>query len=186
MQDSLGFWIPWRGFRILGTGFQSLSGELWFRIAIAVGFRIPGAESQSLSWELGFWIGIVSWIPDSLSCVPDSKAQDSDSTSKTFRIPLYGAIWATSSPGRFSLQALEVGRPHLQSLQGKALWGRGCDLSGYSIKFMLRYFPIKSSRHSRSSNGFLSVPATWVSQLFGYFVFRPFKIFRLFTNTAEP
>ena len=24
--------------------------------------------------ELGFWIPIVDWIPDSLSCIPDSKA----------------------------------------------------------------------------------------------------------------
>ena len=52
-QDSLGFWIPRRGFRILGTGFQSLS------------------------MESGFWIPIVSGIPDSLSCILDSKAQDS-------------------------------------------------------------------------------------------------------------
>ena len=30
-----------------------------------------------MSAELGFWISIVSGIPDSLSCIPDSKAQDS-------------------------------------------------------------------------------------------------------------
>ena len=48
IQDSLGFWIPRRGFRIPGTGFQSLSVEL------------------------GFWIPIVSGIPDSLSSFPDS------------------------------------------------------------------------------------------------------------------
>ena len=53
IQDNLGFWIPLRGFRIPGTGFQSLSVEL------------------------RFWIPIVSGIPDSLSCIPDSKAQDS-------------------------------------------------------------------------------------------------------------
>ena len=41
IQDSLGFCIPRRGFRIPGTGFQSLSAEL------------------------GFWIPIVSMIPDS-------------------------------------------------------------------------------------------------------------------------
>ena len=29
-----------------------------------------------LSVELGFWIPIFSGIPDSLSCIPDSKAQD--------------------------------------------------------------------------------------------------------------
>ena len=47
-QDSLGFWITCRGFRIRGT---------WF---------------QSLSVELGFWIPILSRIPDSLRCIPDS------------------------------------------------------------------------------------------------------------------
>ena len=30
IQDNLGFWIPHRGFRILGTGFHSLSVELGF------------------------------------------------------------------------------------------------------------------------------------------------------------
>ena len=41
------------------------------------GFRIPGAGFQYLSLELGFWIPIVSEIPDSLSCIPNSKVQDS-------------------------------------------------------------------------------------------------------------
>ena len=50
---------------------------------------------QSLSVELLFWISIVSGIPDSLSCILDSKASISDSTSKNFtdsgiRIPLQG------------------------------------------------------------------------------------------------
>ena len=53
IQDSLGLWIPRRRFQILGTGFQHLSVEL------------------------GFWIEVVSRIPDSLSCIPDSNAQDS-------------------------------------------------------------------------------------------------------------
>ena len=53
IQDSIEFWIPRRGFRIQGTGFQSLSVEL--------GFRIP----------------IVSGIPDSSSCIPHSKTHDS-------------------------------------------------------------------------------------------------------------
>ena len=53
IQDSLGFWIPHRGFRIPGTGFQSLSVEL------------------------GIWIPIVRGVSDSLSCIPDSKTQDS-------------------------------------------------------------------------------------------------------------
>ena len=41
------------------------------------GFRIPGNGFQFFSVELEFWIPIVSRIPDSLSCIPDSKAQDS-------------------------------------------------------------------------------------------------------------
>ena len=49
IQDSLGFWIPRRVFRILGTGFQYLSVKL------------------------GFWILIVRAIPDSLSGIPDSR-----------------------------------------------------------------------------------------------------------------
>ena len=40
-------------------------------------FRIPGTGFQYLSVELGFWIPIGSGIPDSLSCIPDSKTQDS-------------------------------------------------------------------------------------------------------------
>ena len=49
IQDSLGFWISHRGFRIQDTGFQSLS------------------------LELGFLIPIVSGIPDSISKnFPDS------------------------------------------------------------------------------------------------------------------
>ena len=43
IQDSLGFWIPRQGFRIPGTGFQSLSVELEFWIPIVSGFRIPWA-----------------------------------------------------------------------------------------------------------------------------------------------
>ena len=49
IQDSLGFWIPRCGLRIPGTGFQYLSVEL------------------------GLLIPIFSRIPDSLSCIPDSK-----------------------------------------------------------------------------------------------------------------
>ena len=55
IQDSPGFWIPCRGFRIPGTGIQFLIVEL------------------------GFWIPVVSVIPESMSCIPDSKAQDSGS-----------------------------------------------------------------------------------------------------------
>ena len=52
IQDSLGFWIPRRGFQILGTEFQSLSVQLgiWITIDNAVlyslelysGFQSPG------------------------------------------------------------------------------------------------------------------------------------------------
>ena len=44
IQDSLGFWIPRRGFRILVTGFQSLSMELRFRILIFC--AIPDSKTQ--------------------------------------------------------------------------------------------------------------------------------------------
>ena len=66
IQDSLGFWIPHCGFRIPGTGF-------WY-----------------LSVELGFWIPIGSGIPDSLSCIPDSKTRDfrfHEQNVPTFQIP---------------------------------------------------------------------------------------------------
>ena len=39
--------------------------------------RIPGNGFQYLSVELGFWIPVVSGIPESLSCIPDFKIQDS-------------------------------------------------------------------------------------------------------------
>ena len=60
IQDSLGFWIPRHGFRIPGTGFQSLSVEL------------------------GFWIPIASGVADSLSCFADSKTRDSGFHKETF------------------------------------------------------------------------------------------------------
>ena len=50
-------------------------------------FRIP----WSLSVKLGFWIPIVSGIPDSLSCIPDSKDQDFGFHKQKFpRIPEFG------------------------------------------------------------------------------------------------
>ena len=54
------------------------------------GFWIPDSGFQSLPVELGFWITIVSGIPDSLSCIPDLKAQDSEFHKQKvpgFRIP---------------------------------------------------------------------------------------------------
>ena len=41
IQESLGFWIPRRGFRISDTEFQSLSVELGFQ---SPGFWIPQAK----------------------------------------------------------------------------------------------------------------------------------------------
>ena len=77
IQDSLGFWIPRHGFRIPGTGFQSLSVEL------------------------GFWIPIASGVADSLSCIPDAKARDSGFHMQIFsgfrilqaQTSRIGAIW---------------------------------------------------------------------------------------------
>ena len=61
-QDSLGFWNPSCGFQIPGTGFQSLSVELGFCILIISGIAIV----------------------DSLSCIPDSKPQDSGFHNQNF------------------------------------------------------------------------------------------------------
>ena len=41
------------------------------------GFHVADFGFQALPGELGFWILIVSGISDTLSCVPDSKVQDS-------------------------------------------------------------------------------------------------------------
>ena len=47
------------------------------KTAIGTEFYAMDSKFQSLSVERGFWIPIVSGIPDSLSCIPDSKAQES-------------------------------------------------------------------------------------------------------------
>ena len=61
-----------------------------FRI-LRLRFRIPGKGFPvSLLVELGFWILIVSRIPDSLSCIPDSKTQGCrfhEQNVSGFRIP---------------------------------------------------------------------------------------------------
>ena len=68
--------------------------------AVDSGFHL--LDSRSFSVELGFRIRIVSGIPDSYTCIPDSKAQDSGfhkqkfprfriQNAKIFRIPLHGA-----------------------------------------------------------------------------------------------
>ena len=50
---------------VLDSGFHTLDS----------GFQV--LDSSLLSAELGFWIPIVSGISDSLSCIPDSKTQNS-------------------------------------------------------------------------------------------------------------
>ena len=54
----------------------------------AVDSAVPGTGFQSLSMELGFWILIISGIPDSLSCIPDSKAQHFHFHKQNFPDPL--------------------------------------------------------------------------------------------------
>ena len=79
-QDSLGFGILRRGFQIPGTGFLSLSVEL------------------------RCWIPIVSGIPESLSCIPDSKTQDFrflNQNFRRFRIPLHEGIRKVPAYKRF-------------------------------------------------------------------------------------
>ena len=48
-----------------------------FKTGIDTEFHAVDSRFQSLSVECGFWIPIINGIPDSLSCIPDSKAQDS-------------------------------------------------------------------------------------------------------------
>ena len=48
------------------------------------GFWIPRPGFRSLLVKFGFWIPNFSMIPDSLSCIPDSKAQDSGFHKKKF------------------------------------------------------------------------------------------------------
>ena len=60
IQDSLGFWIPRRGFQIPRWWISVFVGGTWI------------------------WIAIVGGIPDSLSCIPDSKAQDMGFHKKIF------------------------------------------------------------------------------------------------------
>ena len=58
MQDSLRFWIPRRGFRNI-----------------------------LCQWNLDFRFHIVSGIPDSLRCIPDSKPRTPNTTAKICWIP---------------------------------------------------------------------------------------------------
>ena len=75
------------------------------------GFQLP--DSRSFSVELGFRIRIVSGIPDSYTCIPDSKAQDSGFHKQKFprfripnaiisRIPEYGFLYMGRLKGRIN------------------------------------------------------------------------------------
>ena len=62
--------------------------------AVDSGFHL--LDSRSFSVELGFRIRIVSGIPDSYTCIPDSKAQDSgfhEQKFPRFRIPESGFLY---------------------------------------------------------------------------------------------
>ena len=53
-------------------------GQSWIRFWIPLpGFQIPGTGFLSLLLKFGLWIRIFSRVPDSLSCILDSKIQDS-------------------------------------------------------------------------------------------------------------
>ena len=90
IQDSLGFWIPRCGFQIPGTGFQSLSVE-------------------PRDYDL-FSLGR-TWIPDSLSSVPDSKTQDSGVHKQKFhRLCPLSDISPPSLLG-YPLKVFEINKP---------------------------------------------------------------------------
>ena len=72
IQDSLASWIPYRGFQIPGTGFQSLSVELGFGLQSLVGFWIP-------------WV--VFRIPKSM--IPDSTSKFSQIPDSGYWIPVF-------------------------------------------------------------------------------------------------
>ena len=57
-----------------GLPMQGNPGQSWILDRIP---RCAGTAFLDLSVKLGFWIPIVIGIPDSLTCVPDCKSQDS-------------------------------------------------------------------------------------------------------------
>ena len=68
-----------------------------FKIVLDSGFHTVDSELQELAWipvfVSGTWIPIFSRISDSLSCIPDSKAHDSEFYKELFpgfRIPYMG------------------------------------------------------------------------------------------------
>lgn len=72
IEDIIGFWIPRRGFRYLGAGFQSLS--------VGQGFYIQS---------------IASGTSYSSNCIPDSKARDFGSHVQNFPDPRIS--WSSES-----------------------------------------------------------------------------------------
>ena len=54
------------------------------RTVLDSGFYTVDSGFQYLSVELVFWIAIVIRVPDSLSCIPDSKVPDSGIHGKNF------------------------------------------------------------------------------------------------------
>ena len=99
IQGSLGFWISRCGFQIPGNCIPVSVNGTWIldsnRLCdsgfhtVNSGFRVTGF--QSLSMELGFWIPIDCVIPDSLSCILDSKNPGFQiPKAKIFQIPESG------------------------------------------------------------------------------------------------
>ena len=72
-----------RGVRLIKISFKANTGNKFWDFGccplntVSAYYRFHRSWFQSLWVELQFWIPVVCGIPDSLSCIPDSKAQDS-------------------------------------------------------------------------------------------------------------
>ena len=88
---------------------------------------------DSLSVELGFRISIVSGIPDSLSCIPDSKAQNFDFLK--FLGILCGARWHSLFSN------------HAMSKSSNNLWQHACSC-GWQLTNLLQIYYDNSDSHS--------------------------------------
>ena len=91
--------------------------------------------SDSLSVKLGFQIRVVSGIPDSLSCMSDSKAQDSgfreqNFSDSAFQIPLH---WAKLFLCKLKLYDKIVNEhlPGLIQIKNALLWHSPPELQGH-------------------------------------------------------
>ena len=85
--------------------------------------------------ELGFWISIFNGVPKSLSCIPDSKSQDSRFLSLMgFRIP--GAEFQISNP-----RVLESTSKNFRESGISGIWipldGEGGAGGEFSLLFLL-------------------------------------------------